>query len=474
MSTLPTARLWRAKPDSTMSLAYMVEFLGGVDAEVTISRSVPRPPRRSHAGVESPNSLSEARERVKETVRGSLLFMAARAMHRGEGGGAVQMLELAKTLVDGGADVNARGVVYTSVLRAEDGDGTSSSSYPFGSGGETSSPQSTSLDQAPVNPFVRRSLDGRLSGNGRSMKAEAVEEAYTVLWWASRAVHDGKPGGSELVQLLLSPPPASSSAMERAEPSDAAETAEEGWTTAEEGWTTTAGEGEGQADQQAQGFLRRSLPRWSKCSSENRSAIMRSVNVTGKDEDGKVSTPLSWLVRAARDRRDDAINSLVRLLLTVGAELAPGEEENTELQSVIDAVTHSPLCTAALELRDDIPGATERLCRLLCAGARLKENEVAEYQKYVDALHSQWSVPAHKRDRDFSHEVAVSQSVECPVCMETMEEKIDFVESRLCFHVVCLQCYARTWLMRDQRCGKCDCIRCPQCRKCSGGCAACV
>jgi hypothetical protein len=155
-------------------------------------------------------------------------------------------------------------------------------------------------------------------------------------------------------------------------------------------------------------------------------------------------------------------------LVSKGAALA--EDEKAEWQVFVEGGT--ALCCAARAVRDDADGAAENMLALLSAGETLADNETEEYQKHVDAVHEKWSVPVHKRDKDFQMESMAKETVECPICMEHISRSAEFVESRLCFHVVCIRCYAGNMLAENQRCARCACIKCPQCRKCTASCAS--
>jgi hypothetical protein len=131
-----------------------------------------------------------------------------------------------------------------------------------------------------------------------------------------------------------------------------------------------------------------------------------SVNVVGRnspgddDETTAWTTPLWWAMKAVADNRDDA-RDLARLLLAKGARLADDDDE----QGIVEGGVGTQLCIAARAVRDgmgcDMVGARDAMCRLLAQGEELAEDEVNEYQKYVDSAHEKWSVPTHKRDEDF-------------------------------------------------------------------------
>ena len=61
------------------------------------------------------------------------------------------------------------------------------------------------------------------------------------------------------------------------------------------------------------------------------------------------------------------------------------------------------LAKAAREVRDNPGNAScfAAMCALISRGERLADDELEEYQPYVDAVHERWSVPKHKRDEDF-------------------------------------------------------------------------
>ena len=153
-----------------------------------------------------------------------------------------------------------------------------------------------------------------------------------------------------------------------------------------------------------------------------------------------------------------------------GATLA--EDEKAEWQAFIEGGMGTPLRWAASQIRDDADGAAERMLVLLSNGENLADDELAEYQKHVDTIHEKWSVPRHKRDEDFQLQSMAKETVECPICMEEISRSAEFVESRLCFHVVCIRCYASNMLTENQSCARCACIKCPQCRKCTASCSS--
>jgi len=130
----------------------------------------------------------------------------------------------------------------------------------------------------------------------------------------------------------------------------------------------------------------------------------------------------------------------------------------------------TPLVWAARAVKENKAGARNMMQFMLSRGAKLADAEVNDWQQYVDSLHAKWSVPAHKRFEDFQLRGMRDEAVECSVCLETISRYTEFVESRLCFHFVCVKCYAQNMRVKEQSCARCMCIKCPQCRRCTQSC----
>ena len=183
---------------------------------------------------------------------------------------------------------------------------------------------------------------------------------------------------------------------------------------------------------------------------------------------GVKGTPLRFAAEAVKDNADDA-HDLVRLLVSKGATLA--EDEKGKWQAFVDGDTGTSLFWAARAARHfprltsdggrgwGIRRARRRcmhLLPLLSAGMKLADDETAEFQKDVDAVHEKWSVPIHKRDADFQMQSMANETVECPICMDEISRSSEFVESDLCYHFMCIKCYASrslkwTWHERPSR-----------------------
>jgi hypothetical protein len=186
------------------------------------------------------------------------------------------------------------------------------------------------------------------------------------------------------------------------------------------------------------------------------------VDTGGDDGDGE-SSPL-WLTAMAVLGGTAGGLELATLLVETGADVnAAGECEGEK---------GTPLRSAAAAVEANTDDAHELLRLLLSKGATLADDKLAEHQKHVDTIHEKCSVPVHKRYKDFQMEAMAKETVECPICMEAISRSAEFVESRLCFHVVCIRCYASNMLTENQSCARCACIKCPQCRKCTASCSS--
>ena len=186
------------------------------------------------------------------------------------------------------------------------------------------------------------------------------------------------------------------------------------------------------------------------------------IKVTKGEDSG---TPLWWAVSALCAGEEGALG-LATSLISNGADVnVAGRDASGD--------DTTPLMWAALALRDGKDGAHNLACSLLVSGAQLADGEIDEWQQHLDGSstgHARWSVPRHKQLKDFQNLSIVHGAVECPVCMDNISRYTDFVESRLCFHFLCVKCYVRNLLVDEQFCLHCSCIKCPECRTCTHAC----